>query len=67
MHEEYLHCNTVGKVPQAVITLGTKDKSIILSGYRGSFNTINCEHSELSNPGSILMMCVRMYVCVRHA
>ena len=22
----------------------------------------NCERSELSNPGSILMMCVRMYV-----
>ena len=23
-----------------------------------------CERSELSNPGSILMMCVRMYVSV---
>ena len=27
----------------------------------------NCEHSELSNAGSILMMYVRTYVHVRHA
>ena len=27
-----------------------------------SFDVLNCERSELSNPGSILMMCVRMYV-----
>ena len=43
-------------------------KKIFTGSLKSQFKSLllyhNCERSELSNPGSILMMCVRMYVSI---